>query len=79
MEFNKDFASVNFAPRFSNNEEINLTIYIDKASFEVFADDGLSILTSVVFPNEDFNKIMMLCSKNSKLIKFTYTPLSSIW
>jgi fructan beta-fructosidase len=79
VEFNKDFASVNFAPRFSNNEEINLTIYLDKASFEVFADDGLSILTSVVFPNEDFNKIMMLSSKNSKLIKFTYTPLSSIW
>lgn len=79
VDFEKDFARINFAPRLSNEEEINLTIYLDKSSIEIFADNGLSLLTSVVFPNEDYNKIMMLSSKNAILDKFTYTPLYSIW
>ena len=79
VNFEKDFARINFAPRLSNEEEINLTIYLDKSSIEIFADNGLSLLTSVVFPNEDYNKIMMFSSKNAILDKFTYTSLYSIW
>ena len=78
-EFEKDFARVNFAPRFSNQEEVSMTIYLDKASIEIFADHGLSVLTSVVFPNEDFSKINLLSSKGEVLKTFTYTPLHSIW
>ena len=78
-EFEKDFARVNFAPRFSNQEEVSMTIYLDKASIEIFADHGLSVLTSVVFPNENFSKINLLSSKGAVLKTFTYTPLHSIW
>jgi fructan beta-fructosidase len=79
VDFEKDFARINFAPRLSNQKVINLTIYLDKSSFEIFADNGLSILTSVVFPNENYTSIKFLSSKNAVIKKFTYTPLRSIW
>ncbi len=79
VDFEKDFARINFAPRLSNQEEISLIIYLDRSSIEIFADNGLSLLTSVVFPNEDYNKILMFSSKISMINKFTYTPLKSIW
>ncbi len=78
-EFEKDFARVNYAPRFSNNEDISITLYLDKASIELFADNSLSNLTSVIFPNEDFTKINLLSTKGAVLKVFTYTPLHSIW
>jgi fructan beta-fructosidase len=77
--FEKDFARINFAPRLVNNEEGNMTIFIDKSSFEMFADNGLSLLTSVIFPNEDFIKIKLTSSKKILINKMVYTPLHSIW
>ncbi len=79
VDFEKGFASVNFAPRLSKSEDVRLSIYIDKSSFEIFADNGLSILTGVVFPNEDFAKIKVVSSKGAILKKASYTPLNSIW
>ncbi len=79
VDFEKDFARINHAPRLSNQEEISLTIYLDKSSIEVFADNGLSLLTSVLFPNEDYTKIKVTSSKDGLLKKFVYTPLNSIW
>ncbi len=79
VDFEKGFASVNFAPRLSNAEKIGLSVYVDKSSFEIFADNGLSILTGVVFPNEDFTKIKVISSKGATLKKASYTPLNSIW
>ena len=79
VDFEKDFARINFAPRLSNQEEISLIIYLDRSSIEIFADNGLSLLTSVVFPNEDYNKILMFSSKISMINKFTYTPMKPIW
>ena len=77
--FEKDFARINIAPRLVNNEEVSMTIFIDKSSFELFADNGLSLLTSVIFPNEDFTKIKLTSSKNILINNMIYTPLHSIW
>ena len=65
--------------RISTNEEVSMTIFIDKSSFELFADNGLSLLTSVIFPNEDFTKIKLTSSKNILINKMIFTPLHSIW
>jgi fructan beta-fructosidase len=79
VDFEKGFASVNIAPRLSKSEEVRLSVYVDKSSFEIFADNGLSILTGVVFPNEDFTKIKLTSSKKILINKMVYTPLHSIW
>ena len=55
-----------------------MTIFIDKSSFELFADNGLSLLTSVIFPNEDFIKIKLTSSKKiliNKIKKNSFTFL----
>ncbi len=78
-DFHKNFASINYAPRLSSSNEISLSIYLDLASIEVFADNGLSVLTSVLFPNEKFSKINFITSEKLLLKNFTYTPLNSIW
>jgi fructan beta-fructosidase len=78
-DFQKNFARMNYAPRLSSSDEISLSIYLDLASIEVFADNGLSVLTSVLFPNEKFSKINFITSEKLLLKNFTYTPLNSIW
>lgn len=78
-DFHKNFGRMNYAPRLSSSSEIALSIYLDLASIEVFADNGLSVLTSVLFPNEKFSKINIKTSEKLLLKNFTYTPLNSIW
>jgi len=78
-DFQKNFASINYAPRLSSSDEISLSIYLDLASIEVFADNGLSVLTSVLFPNEKFSKINIKTSEKLVLKIFIYTPLQRIW
>lgn len=77
--FNKDFERIVYAPRFLKQGDITLSIYLDKSSIEVFADNGLSVLTSVVFPNEAFNQINFMSQGKLIITNFTYTPLHSIW
>ena len=79
VDFHKNFGRMNYAPRLSSSDEISLSIYLDLASIEVFADNGLSVLTSVLFPNEKFSKINIINSEKIVLKNFTYTPLNSIW
>ena len=79
ISFHKNFGSINYAPRLSSSNEITLSIYLDLASIEVFADNGLSVLTSVVFPNEKFSKINVKTSEKLVVKNFIYTPLQTIW
>ena len=78
-DFHKNFASINYAPRLSSSNEISLSIYLDLASIEVFADNGLSVLTSVLFPNEKFSKMNIKTSEKVVVKNFIYTPLQTIW
>ncbi|MEY4050583.1 MAG: hypothetical protein RL262_1417 [Bacteroidota bacterium] len=79
ISFHKNFGSINYAPRLSSSNEITLSIYLDLASIEVFADNGLSVLTIVVFPNEKFSTINITSAEKGILKNFTYTALNSIW
>jgi len=79
VDFHKEFASINYAPRLSNNPEISMNIYLDKSSIELFADKGVSVLTGVIFPNKEINKITIKSSSKTILTDGIYTPLQSIW
>lgn len=79
IDFQKNFARINYAPRLFSSDEIFLSIYLDLASIEVFADSGLSVLTSVLFPNEKFSIMNIKTIEKLVLKNFTYTPLQTIW
>ena len=72
-QFHKEFAQVSKALRISNSSTINLKLIIDVASVELFADDGLSVMTSIHFPSKIFNTITM----NSKSLNAKVFELRS--
>jgi fructan beta-fructosidase len=75
-DFTPDFSGIHTAKRTSNRKNIQLHIFIDRASIEVFADGGETVLTDIFFPNEDFASIKV--TKNSLLSAKCY-ELNSIW
>lgn len=56
--FSPEFAAkVTLAPRQTQDRKLRLHLYFDRASAELFADDGLSNLTEIFFPTADFDKL----------------------
>jgi len=53
-------AKIHRAPRFSKNPTIELQVFFDVASAELFADKGWSVMTDIFFPNEDFNQLKLI-------------------
>jgi fructan beta-fructosidase len=66
-DFHKDFAARPTAPRFTNGAKMNMTLVIDVSSVELFADDGLSVMTAIFFPTKLYNQ-MKLKSADDALI-----------
>jgi fructan beta-fructosidase len=77
--FQKDFAAKHTSPRFAKNQTMNLSLVIDVSSIELFADDGLTVMTAIFFPDKPFNK--MVIDSNDKLVigKWSYAKYKSIW
>jgi fructan beta-fructosidase len=79
VDFNPEFAKISYAPRLTNAPTSNIELVVDASSIELFADEGLSVMTSVFFPNGNFIHLQIknhsgLIIKNLKLL-----PLKSIW
>jgi fructan beta-fructosidase len=68
VDFAKGFAGRQFAPRLSANARIDLRLFIDAASVELFADGGSTVMTSVFFPRAPFDRITLAGFKNRILI-----------
>jgi fructan beta-fructosidase len=55
--FHKEFAARHTSPRLTSSKKLRMTLIIDVASVELFADGGLTTMTSVFFPTISFNKL----------------------
>ena len=78
-DFNNEFAAKHTAPRVSNNKNMDLSLLIDASSVELFADNGLSVMTEIFFPGEPYDHIQIETSENLLFKKLQYTTLESIW
>ena len=78
-DFEKDFASKATAPRVSVAKNMNMILVIDDASVEMFADNGLSVMTAIFFPNENFSMINIGSSNDFQVKELTFHALKSIW
>ncbi len=79
INFEKDFATKHFAPRISNAETMNLSLVIDVSSVELFADDGLSVMTEIFFPSTPYNHIKIISTENTFVKSLEYIKLMGIW
>ena len=77
---NKDFAMISYAPFVLENEKVNMRIFVDRSSIELFAENGKVVFTNQVFPSESYSKIEAFSEKgNIKLSKMDLITLKSIW
>jgi fructan beta-fructosidase len=77
--FYKEFAAGHTAPRFVNTSSANLSLIIDVSSVELFADDGLTVMTEIFFPNKPYNQIHIQSPDNIQIRKIEYINMKSIW
>jgi fructan beta-fructosidase len=77
--FHPGFAGRHTAPRLRQAEAVGITIIADVSSIELFADDGLSVLTSLFFPSRPYHKLALKTAAGCQVQKLEYTPLKSIW
>lgn len=79
VNFEKGFAKRHTAPRFSNNENMDLTLVVDNASIELFADNGLTVMTEIFFPNQLLSNIQVSSPDDFTIKSLQLTRMNSIW
>jgi len=78
-DFSKTFAGEIFAPRIGTGD-IKFTVVLDVPSVEVFFDDGLSVMTSLFFPDEVFQQVKIRTRSGTLAVDhLTVGKVSSIW
>jgi fructan beta-fructosidase len=79
-DFSKTFASGIFAPRIATNKTIKFTVLLDASSVEVFFDDGLSVMTSLFFPDKVYQRVKIQARSGTvEVDHLTVGHVSSIW
>ena len=63
VDFSNKFPTITTSPTFEKDGKINLRIFLDRASIEVFGNNGQFVLTNLVFPNSPYTSLSMQ-SKN---------------
>ena len=78
-DFKEGFASKAIAPRFSNTKKIELTLLVDAASVELFADKGLTTMTSIFFPSSLLNELLFKPEDKLLIHALEIAELKNIW
>jgi len=77
VNFEPSFARKTIAPRIANGGNLTLTVILDRASVEVFADGGLSVLTDTFFSNGILDQLHVLTTKPTTFQKIQYAEIQS--
>ncbi|HWZ04866.1 MAG TPA: glycoside hydrolase family 32 protein [Mucilaginibacter sp.] len=79
INFNAEFAKTAFAPRLTNITSSDIELVIDASSVELFADNGLTVMTSIFFPAKSLTRIKIQNNKGAVIKNLKILPLKSIW
>ncbi len=79
VDFEKGFAAKHTAPRFSDKNNVGLTLIIDNASIELFADNGLTVMTEIFFPNEIYSQVQLKSTPGFVVKSLQFSAMKSIW
>ncbi|OQP62843.1 glycosyl hydrolase family 32 [Niastella vici] len=79
VDFQKDFAGRAVAPRLRKTGSMDLKLVIDVSSVELFADDGITVMTSIFFPSKPFDHIRLRSPGGTTFKKILYTDYMGIW
>lgn len=79
VNFEKTFGAKHTAPRLSPSKRFDLTLIIDDASVELFADGGLTAMTAIFFPDKNYSDITVQSPQGIHLKLLQLTELKSIY
>ena len=77
--FSKDFASKHVAGRVSGAKKMNISLVVDVSSVELFADNGLNVMTEIFFPTKPYNQVHVQSPGNTIIKRVEYINLESTW
>lgn len=77
--FAKDFAGKFSAPRFLSSKSSDLILLVDASSVELFADNGLTVMTCTYFPTMPYDKIEINGLGKLRFDQLKLIDLKSIW
>lgn len=77
--FSEHFPKIIRAPRLVSHKNADLVLVVDNTSMELFADDGLTTMTVIYFPNALFGNISLMSKSGFKADKLEYAKLNAIW
>ncbi|KAJ5978641.1 glycosyl hydrolase [Penicillium viridicatum] len=67
------YDAVPTAPNPSGGSTVKLEIYVDSNSVEVFVDDGVAVLSALIYPNEAAEGVLVVSDMGSlTLVSFSY-------
>lgn len=77
--FQQSFAKEHTAPRISNANTIHLTLIADVSAIELFADDGLTVMTEIYFASTPYSKMQLQSNDTVEIENLSYTAFKPIW
>lgn len=64
-DFSQSFPAVTVAPTRENNGKIELRIFVDRSSIELFGNDGQFVMTNLVFPTSPYLNLSIAAPEGS--------------
>jgi fructan beta-fructosidase len=77
--FEKGFASKSVASRIATGDTTEVTLIIDDASVEVFADGGLTVMTAIFFPSKIYSDVMITAKGTAVIDQVQMSRLLPVW
>ena len=65
ITFSKDFPSISRTKRIMRDVPISLDIFVDRASVEIFIDNGVNIFTEIFFPTTPYTHVVISSGNGS--------------
>ncbi|MGV3641101.1 MAG: glycoside hydrolase family 32 protein [Adhaeribacter sp.] len=78
-DFKPEFAARHNAPLTLENGRLQLHVFLDVASVEVFANNGLGVMTDIFFPSEPFTRVQLIGPGAKVLEGSNAYVLQSVW
>lgn len=79
VDFNKNFSDRSIAPRLNPDKKADITLVIDNASVELFADNGLTVMTAIFFPSTNFTDVVITSADTFVIRSLNIGHLKSMW
>lgn len=80
VDFEPSFGAERHSQPFTpNGEEMDVTVYIDASSIEVFVDWGRYVFTEQIFPTIPYDEVQVVNQSKSGVRNFRIDSIPSIW